>query len=67
MFKKRFALRTDGSNNRTLCDVAAGAGLDSIRRGLVQAYCERLGLEAGQRLALLGALIDRLERGVRLV
>ena len=55
------------SGGAALEDVAKEVGLDGTRRELTVAYAARAGSEAGERLATLGALAHRLERGVRLV
>lgn len=47
--------------------VAEKVSLDSTRRDLAQAYSASFLLVSGARLASLAALVDRLERGIRLM
>lgn len=55
------------SGGVVLGEVAKQVGLDGARRDLVVAYAAAAGTETGERLASLGALVDRLERGIRLM
>jgi hypothetical protein len=41
--------------------------LDATRQDLIAAYVAALQPAAGARLASIGALVDRLERGIRLM
>jgi Na+(H+)/acetate symporter ActP len=47
--------------------VAEAVGLGASRRELVAAYAEALATAAGVTLGAAAALMDRLERGVRLM
>jgi hypothetical protein len=47
--------------------VAAKLDLDATRQDLIAAYVAALQPAAGARLASIGALVDRLERGIRLM
>jgi hypothetical protein len=47
--------------------VAEAVGPDATRRTLVDAYASLLRVEPGHKLASVAALVDRLERGVRLM
>jgi hypothetical protein len=47
--------------------VAERVHLDATRRMLVEAYVESFAPRAGTQLACIGALVDRLERGIRLM
>jgi hypothetical protein len=55
------------SGGATLEDVSKRVGLDGTRRDLAVAYAAESKVEPGERLASLGALVDRLERGIRLM
>jgi hypothetical protein len=55
------------SGGAALEDVAKRVGLDGRRRDLVLAYAAVAQTEPGERLASLGALAHRLERGIRLM
>jgi len=71
----RSRLASSGRQLRTLCAEAWGwlaamatqVPLDSCRRALVAAYDAVRAAEPGQLLGRFAALIDRLERGVRLM
>lgn len=47
--------------------VAADVGADASRSALVEAYADRCSVAAGERLAVVAALSQRLERGVRVM
>lgn len=47
--------------------VAEKVHLDGTRRTLVEVYVESFAPRAGTQLACIGALVDRLERGIRLM
>jgi len=47
--------------------VAEKVHLDATRRTLVETYGESFALRVGIQLACIGALVDRLERGIRLM
>ena len=47
--------------------VAEKVHLDATRRTLVEAYVESFAPRVGTQLASIGALVDRLERGIRLM
>ena len=47
--------------------IAEGVSLDSTRLDLVEAYTVGFGPAPGERFASLAALVDRLERGIRLM
>ena len=48
-------------------NVSKRVGLDGTRREVVVAYAAEAKTEPGERLASLGALAHRLERGIRLM
>jgi hypothetical protein len=50
-----------------VCAVAESVGLDATRRTLIDAYTMQFDISAGRRLAVVGALVHRLERGIRLM
>jgi hypothetical protein len=47
--------------------IAQQVGLGAERSTLVEVHAAMAGASAGTRLSRLGALVDRLERGVRLM
>jgi hypothetical protein len=47
--------------------VAEGSGLNATRQELVDVYRDIVGVVAGQRLGAVAAVLDRLERGIRLM
>jgi hypothetical protein len=55
------------SGGSALESVAKQVGLDGTRRDLVFVYATEARTESGERLASLGALVHRLERGMRLM
>jgi hypothetical protein len=55
------------SGGATLEKVSKRVGLDGTRRDVVVAYAAEAKTEPGERLASLGALAHRLERGIRLM
>ena len=55
------------SGGAALEDVSKRVGLEGTRRALVVAYAAEAKTEPGERLASLGALVHRLERGIRLM
>jgi hypothetical protein len=55
------------SGGAPLEKVAARVGLDGTRAELVEAYATVAGTRPGERLSSVGALVDRLERGIRLM
>lgn len=55
------------SRGAVLEDVAKQVGLDAARGELSLAYAAVAETKSGERLASLGALADRLERGIRLM
>jgi hypothetical protein len=55
------------SGGAALENVSKRVGLDGTRRDVVVAYAAEAKTEPGERLASLGALADRLERGIRLM
>lgn len=55
------------SGGAALEDVSKRVGLDGTRRDIVVAYAAQSQAEPGERLASLGALAHRLERGIRLM
>jgi hypothetical protein len=55
------------SGAAALEQVAQQVGLDGSRRELVEAFGRSVMLAVGERLATLGALLHRLERGLRLM
>lgn len=55
------------SGGAALEEVAKRVGLDGTRRDLSLAYAAAAGTESGERLASLGAVAHRLERGIRLM
>ena len=55
------------SGGAALENVSKRVGLDGTRRDVVVAYAAEAKTEPGERLASLGALAHRLERGIRLM
>jgi hypothetical protein len=55
------------SGGAALENVSKRAGLDGTRQELVLAYAAEAKVEPGERLASLGAVVHRLERGLRLM
>jgi hypothetical protein len=55
------------SGGAALERVAQRVGLEGTRAELVDAYATAASTEPGERLSALGALVDRLERGIRLM
>lgn len=55
------------SGGLELEQVARRVGLDATRAELVEGYAAAAATQPGERLSTLGALIDRLERGMRLM
>jgi hypothetical protein len=55
------------SGGAVLTSVAMIVGLDATRGALVDAFQQVVGAAAGERLSLLGGLVHRLERGLRLM
>lgn len=55
------------SGGAVLEGLATRVGLDATRGELVIAHAELAGLDAGERLSTLAALVHRLERGIRLM
>jgi hypothetical protein len=55
------------SGGAALEDVSKRVGLDGTRRDVAVAYAAEAKTEPGERLASLGALAHRLERGIRLM
>jgi hypothetical protein len=47
--------------------VAAATGLNATRQELVEVYRDIVGVVPGQRLGAVAAVLDRLERGIRLM
>jgi hypothetical protein len=58
-------LTTSGSMQ--LAAIGVGVGLEAPRMSLVVAYARAAGIAPGGRLAALAALVDRLQRGIRLM
>lgn len=55
------------SGGAALERVAQHVGLEGTRAALVDAYATAAGTPPGERLSTLGARVDRLERGIRLM
>ena len=55
------------SGGAALENVSKRVGLDGTRRDVAVAYTAEAKTEPGERLASLGALAHRLERGIRLM
>ena len=55
------------SGGSALEEVSKGVGLSGTRMELVEAYQAAAGTPEGERLSALGALLHRLERGIRLM
>ena len=55
------------SGSTVLEGVAPEVGLDGTRFALVSAFAGAVNPAPGERLASLGALVHRLERGIRLM
>jgi hypothetical protein len=55
------------SGGAVLEGLAKDLGVDATRREFVVAHADRAGRAAGERLALVAALVHRLERGIRLM